>query len=69
MRGVETDRAEAQLLNQPAHVGLRRGDVVWINRDELSDWSVETPQGRFGWGLLHTEAQWLDLALVRIEPL
>lgn len=63
VRGMEPDRAEAQLLNQPAHVGLRRGDVVWISRDDLSDWSVETPQGRFG----PAQAGSLSEALRRLE--
>lgn len=63
VRGMEPDRAEAQLLNQPAHVGLRRGDVVWISRDDLSDWSVETSQGRFG----PAQAGSLSEALRRLE--
>ncbi len=38
------------------------GFVAWVD----NQWMVATPRGRFGWGLLQSEAQWLDLALVRI---
>jgi hypothetical protein len=41
------------------------GFVAWVD----NQWMVATPRGRFGWGLLETPAQWLDLSLVRIEPL
>lgn len=41
------------------------GFVAWVD----NQWMVATPRGRFGWGLLQAEAQWLDLAWVRIEPL
>jgi hypothetical protein len=41
------------------------GFVAWID----NQWVVATPQGHFGWGLLDAGAQWLDLALLRIEPL
>ena len=41
------------------------GFVAWVD----NQWLVATPRGRFGWGLLNAEAQWLDLALVRIEQL
>lgn len=41
------------------------GFVAWVD----NQWMAATPRGRFGWGLLGAEAQWLDLALVRIEPL
>ncbi len=45
----EAGRARGMLLNEPALVaGLRRGDVVWIDRDMVSDWSVITPEGAFG---------------------
>jgi hypothetical protein len=27
---------------------LRPGDVAWIERSAVSDWSVETPAGSFG---------------------
>jgi hypothetical protein len=29
---------------------MSRGDVTWIDRDAISDWSVETPLGSFGPG-------------------
>ena len=41
------------------------GFVAWVD----NQWMVATPRGRFGWGLLHAEAQWLDLAQVRIAAL
>lgn len=42
------------------------GFVAWID----NQWAVATPQGRFGWGLLHAPAQqWLDLQHITIEPL
>ena len=52
---LETDR--------PPHGPL--GFVAWVD----NQWMVATPHGRFGWGLLQAEAQWLDLALVRIAAL
>jgi hypothetical protein len=39
------------------------GFVAWVD----NQWMVATPRGRFGWGLLDTSAQWLDLALIRVE--
>jgi hypothetical protein len=41
------------------------GFVAWVD----NQWMVATPRGSFGWGLLQAEAQWLDLALIRIAPL
>ncbi|HJZ49126.1 MAG TPA: hypothetical protein VKE41_18240 [Roseiflexaceae bacterium] len=41
------------------------GFVAWVD----NQWMVATPHGRFGWGLLDAEAQWLDLACIRIETL
>ena len=41
------------------------GFVAWLD----NQWAVVTPQGHFGWGLLDAGAQWLDLALLRIEML
>src|SRR6266508_3760481 len=41
------------------------GFVAWVD----NQWMVATPRGRFGWGLLDTPAQWMDLASVRIESL
>ena len=52
---LETDRPPSGPL----------GFVAWLD----NQWAVATPWGRFGWGLLDTPTQWLDLALVRIERL
>ena len=53
---LETDRAPRGPL----------GFVAWVD----NQWAVATPWGRFGWGLLDVGgAQWMDLGLVRIEPL
>jgi hypothetical protein len=41
------------------------GFVAWVD----NQWMVATPRGRFGWGLLDAQAQWMDLESVRIEPL
>jgi hypothetical protein len=41
------------------------GFVAWID----NQWMRVTPRGGLGWGLLDAEAQWLDLAEVRIEAL
>lgn len=44
----EGDRAEARLLNRPHFVeGLSEGDVRSVERSQLSDWSVFSPEGRF----------------------
>ena len=48
VRRFDGARAEGTLLNQPDQVTLKRGDVKWIDRDAVSDWSVETPLGRYG---------------------
>jgi uncharacterized protein YegJ (DUF2314 family) len=42
------DRAEAQLLHEPGHVAMSKGDIVWIDRQSVSDWTVVTPEARFG---------------------
>lgn len=52
---LETDRAPRGPL----------GFVAWVD----NQWMVATPRGRFGWGLVDTPAQWLDLALLRVERL
>jgi hypothetical protein len=41
------------------------GFVAWVD----NQWAVATPWGRFGWGLLDTGPQWMDLEMVRIEAL
>ena len=49
VRQVDGDRVEAELVNQPFSVSrLKRGDAVWIERTEISDWLVVTPCGSFG---------------------
>ncbi len=36
-------------MNEPVLIKtLKRGDVTWIGPEMISDWSVETPLGRFG---------------------
>ncbi len=42
------DGAEAQLLLERCRVAMSKGDVVWIDRQSVSDWTVVTPEGRFG---------------------
>ena len=45
----EAERAEGELVNQPLDVPtLTRGDVVWFDRESISDWQVLTPYGSFG---------------------
>jgi hypothetical protein len=51
---LETDRAPRGPL----------GFVAWVDNQYM----VATPRGRFGWGLLDAAHQWLEVALVRIEP-
>jgi hypothetical protein len=41
------------------------GLVAWVD----NQWAIATPSGRFGWGLLDVDTQWLDLAQLRIEVL
>jgi hypothetical protein len=49
VRSFDGDRAEAVLMNEPVLARrLRRGDVLWIERGAVSDWSVFTPAGSFG---------------------
>ncbi|MEE8154887.1 MAG: DUF4026 domain-containing protein [Phycisphaerales bacterium] len=48
VRRFDGDRAEAQLVNQPIHLGrMNKGDITWIERETVSDWSVITPLGSF----------------------
>jgi hypothetical protein len=51
---LETDRAPRGPL----------GFVAWLDNQYM----IATPRGRLGWGLLDAPVQWLDLALIRIEP-
>ncbi len=49
VRRFDGDRAQAELINEPMEVPqLARGDVTWIERSAISDWSVITPLGSFG---------------------
>ncbi len=48
VRCFQDDRAEAELLHEPMNVAMNKGDVVWIDRHDVSDWTVVTPEGRFG---------------------
>ena len=59
VRQFDSDRAEAVLVNQPIHLeALNKGDLIWIDRETISDWTVLTPTGNFGPSrvsdLLHT---------------
>ncbi len=48
VRRFDADRAEAQLVNQPIHLHrMKKGDITWIERETVSDWSVITPRGSF----------------------
>ena len=51
---LETDRAPRGPL----------GFVAWVDNQYM----IATPRGRLGWGLLDAAHQWLELALIRIEP-
>ncbi len=49
VKRFEGDRARGALLNTPVVIGsMKRGELVWIDRDTVSDWSVRTPLGVFG---------------------
>ena len=48
VRRFRDNRAEAQLLHEPGRVAMSKGDVVWIDRQSVSDWTVVTPERRFG---------------------
>jgi uncharacterized protein YegJ (DUF2314 family) len=49
LQRCDDDRFEGELLNEPVLGGtLRRGDVAWIQRERVSDWSVVTPQASYG---------------------
>jgi hypothetical protein len=49
VRRCEGSRFQGELLNQPVLVtSLKRGDVTWIERQRVSDWSVVTPLGSYG---------------------
>lgn len=45
----ENDRVEGRLQNAPSvATHLRHGEVVWIDRETLTDWAVLTEHGRVG---------------------
>jgi uncharacterized protein YegJ (DUF2314 family) len=45
----EGDRARGELLNQPIFApGISRGDEVWIDRTDVSDWQVLTRERAIG---------------------
>jgi hypothetical protein len=51
VRRCEEGRFEGELLNRPVLVrSLKRGDVTWVDRTRVSDWSVVTPLGSYGPG-------------------
>lgn len=44
----EETRVQAQLLNDPVqNVQLNEGDVTWVKRQAISDWSVITPDASY----------------------
>jgi len=48
---VNGDDAEGELVNDPMFTTKhKQGDMVWFNREELSDWTIETSKGRFSPG-------------------
>lgn len=43
------DFVQAQLLNDPLQNDLfRKGDITWLKREAISDWSVITPNASYG---------------------
>ena len=49
VKQFDGDRVEAELVNHPLSVThIAHGDVVWLSREEISDWLVMTPCGCFG---------------------
>jgi len=49
IRQFDGQRVEACLVNEPLTVSrLGKGDCAWIERDEISDWRVVTPNGAYG---------------------
>lgn len=42
----EGDRAEGKLLNEPIFItSLKKDDICWIEREQLSDWQVHSAEG------------------------
>lgn len=49
VRQFDGDRAQAVLVNQPIHLeALNKGDLIWIDRETISDWTVLTPTRSYG---------------------
>ena len=45
----EEDRLQAQLMNDPVQNDkFSEGDIIWIKRHAISDWSVITPNASYG---------------------
>lgn len=43
------DRARGRLINQPLTIAdLKQGQLIWIERDQISDWQALTRSGPFG---------------------
>ena len=64
VRRFEAGRAEAELLHKPMRIAMAVGDVVWIEREIVSDWTVVTPAGRFG----PAEAEAMTRAVASLNP-
>ena len=44
----EGDRVEGKLLNEPKFItSVKKDDVCWIEREQVSDWEVQTIEGQF----------------------
>jgi uncharacterized protein YegJ (DUF2314 family) len=49
IKSFDRDRAHGELINAPQGIPqLHEGDIVWLDRDRLSDWRVLSPRGSFG---------------------
>ena len=45
---IEGDQAHCTLMNSPVYLGeMKEGDAISISREQMSEWSVFTPFGRF----------------------
>ena len=48
VRRFEANRVMGELVNQPIAVtGLKKGEEIWVDREQVSDWRVMTPHGCF----------------------
>jgi uncharacterized protein YegJ (DUF2314 family) len=69
VRCFNGQRVQGELMNDPISIErLKRGDVIWIERDDVSDWRVMTEHGCFG--PCDVAAMWrsLDEMAARNEP-